>query len=479
LKILLEKYNVKNVNELPEKIRHNKKFIGLTKLEVSLEKITRKRIAYFEREMKRYMPLAFGLYNGPPNNFTSNKSLQYMPPQAMRKGKTQTVSVLKGGSLEAPFEEVSPGVLSAMTASNDALAPTAWNTIPNTTHGRRLALAKWIASPNNTLTARVIVNRIWQQHFSKGIVATPNNFGKMGARPTHPELLDWLATWFIEHDWSIKKLHRLMMTSAVYQQSGDHPEMKTVRQKDPNNALYSYFPTRRLAAEEIRDAMLKITGELNPEMGGLGVFPEINWEVAMQPRHIMGSVAPAYQPSRTPQERNRRTIYAFRFRTLPDPMLEVLNRPGADKSCERRDETTVAPQAFTLFNGQFVHDRALALALRLEKLSTEPEKQIDHAFRLVYGRSVTEQERTLCLNHVQAMVEHHRTHQPTLVKVPLKVTRHMVEELTGEPFEWEEELDLMKHYQPDTKPWDVGPETRGLAELCLVLLNSNEFIYVR
>jgi hypothetical protein len=476
---LLEEYGVKTVNALPKKVRHNKKFIGLTKLEVSLEKITRKRIAYFEREMKRYLPLAFSLYNGPPNNFTSNKSLQYMPAKPMRKGKTQTVSILTGGSLESPFEEVSPGVLSAMSASNDTLAPTAWNTIPNSTHGRRLSLAKWITSPNNTLTARVIVNRIWQQYFGKGLVATPNNFGKMGARPTHPELLDWLATWFIEHDWSIKKTHRLIMTSNAYQQSGEHPEMKTVNQTDPNNDLYSYFPARRLAAEEIRDAMLKITGELNPEMGGIGVFPEINWEVAMMPRHIMGSVAPAYQPSLTPGERNRRTIYAFRIRTLPDPLLEVLNRPNADKSCERRDETTVAPQAFTLFNGQFVHDRALALALRLEKLSTEPAQQIEHAFRLVYGRAVTDQERALCLHHVQGMVEHHRIHQPTRVKVPLKVTRHMVEELTGEPFEWDEELDLMKHYQPDTKPWDVGPETRGLAELCLVLLNSNEFLYVR
>lgn len=476
---LLKEHNVKSASELPEHLRHNKKFIGLSKLEVSIEKITRKRISYFERELKRYMPLAFSLYDGPSNGFTSNKSLQYMPPKNKRTGTVPVLQILKGGSLEAPGDEVTPGVLSAMAGSNDAVVQTAWNTIPNSPVGRRLAFAKWVASPNNTLTARAIVNRIWQQHFGKGIVATPNSFGKMGAKPTHPELLDWLATWFIEHDWSIKKLHRLIMTTAVYRQSGEHAEIESIRQTDPGNDLLAYYPARRLAAEELRDAMLKMTGELNPELGGLGVFPEINWEVAKQPRHIMGSVAPAYQPSRTPRERNRRTIYAFRFRTLPDPLLEVLNRPGADNSCERRDETTVTPQAFTLFNSQFAHDRALALAIRLEKHSENPEERIDHAFQLVYGRKATNDETQACLGHVKAMIEHHRTHEPVVVKTPLKVKRHMIEELTGEPFEWDEELDLMKNYQPDTKPWNVSPETRGLMELCLVLLNSNEFVYVR
>ena len=157
------------------------------------------------------------------------------------------------------------------------------------------------------------------------------------------------------------------MTSATYQQSGDHPDRDKLDAIDPADSLLAYFPPRRLAAEEIRDSMLAITGELNPEMGGPGVFPEINWEVAMQPRHIMGSIAPAYIPSRTPHERNRRTIYAFRYRTLPDPMLEVFNRPGCDISCERRDETTVTPQAFALFNSEFVQHRSLAFAARLAK----------------------------------------------------------------------------------------------------------------
>src|SRR5207244_2193400 len=148
---------------------------------------------------------------------------------------------------------------------------------------------------------------------------------------------------------------------------GQHPCADLLGQRDPSNDWLAYFPPRRLAAEELRDSMLALTGELNRALGGPGVFPEMNWEVALQPRHIMGSVAPAYQPSPLPRQRNRRTIYAFHYRTLSDPMLDVFNRPGSEVSCERREETTVTPQVFALFNGAFVHDRALALALALEK----------------------------------------------------------------------------------------------------------------
>src|SRR5207302_1443822 len=206
--------------------------------------------------------------------------------------------------------------------------------------------------------------------FGTGIVATPNNLGKMGRRPTHQELLDWLATWFVEHGWSLKKLHALIMSSAAYQRGSDGvleywshgkrsadatpitPALQSSNTPSRPNDLLATFPPRRLDAEEIRDSMLAITGELNSEMGGPGVFPEINWEVALQPRHIMGSVAPAYQPSPTPRERNRRTIYAFRYRTLADPLLEVFNRPGSEISCEGRDETTVTPQVLALHNSE-------------------------------------------------------------------------------------------------------------------------------
>src|SRR5262249_34316937 len=191
----------------------------------------------------------------------------------------------------------------------------------------------------------------------------PNNFGKMGKRPAHPELLDWLAIWFVEHDWSVKKLHRLIMTSQAYQQSGDHPDMEKLRRIDPNNELLAAFPPRRLTAEEIRDALLAISGELNREIGGARVFPGIHWGGALPPGRVMGSVPPAYQPPPTPAQRNRRTLYAFRQRILADPVQEVFNRPGSETSCDCRDETTVTPQVFALFNSEFAQDRALAAAV--------------------------------------------------------------------------------------------------------------------
>jgi hypothetical protein len=466
------------VTDLPAEERPQRHF-GLTALEMSLEKVYRKRIDYFEREALRYQPYALGIYNGPPNNYTSNKALNPLPGPKQRAGEVQVVHVLRGGSLETPGEGVAPGVLSAVHGSNDSLAPSAWNTIPDSLDGRRLALAHWIASPQNTLTSRVIVNRVWQWHFGRGLVATANNFGKMGRRPTHPELLDWLATWFVEHGWSIKKLHKLVMTSATYQQASQHPDMPRVRSLDPNNDLLAIFPPRRLAAEELRDGLLAVTGELNLQPGGPPTFPEINWEVALQPRHIMGSVAPAWQPSPRREDRHRRTLYAFRCRTLADPMLEVFNRPGSESSCECRDATTVAPQAFALWNGQFVHDRALALAARLEREAEDRPAQVDLAFRLVYGRLPTDEERAMCLRHIDQMTQHHRRHPPARQELPRKVRREMVEELTGDVFHWDEELDLLQQYQPDLKPWDAAPSTRALAELCLVLLNSNEFAYVR
>jgi hypothetical protein len=193
----------------------------------------------------------------------------------------------------------------------------------------------------------------------------------------------------------------------------------------------------------------------------------------------MGSVAPAYQPSATPRQRNRRTIYAFRYRTLADPMLEVLNRPGSELSCERRDETTVTPQAFALFNSAFAHQRALAMAADLRKQHPDLKSQISDAFRQIYSRDATADELQRASAHVARMLDHHRAHIPTPTTLPTKVSRHMVEEMTGEDVAWDESLDGMSHYQRDLTPADADPETRALAELCLVLLNSNEFLYVR
>jgi mono/diheme cytochrome c family protein len=477
----LAEKGVKSLDELPAEQRPKQDYLGgafgLSKTDLSLRKIHQKSLAYLERELKRFEPYAFSLYSGPPNAYTSIKPLYELPRK--REGVVPVVHILPGGSLATPTDEVTPGVLTAMFGANDRLAPSAWNSVPDATEGRRLALARWIASRENTLTARVIVNRVWQQHFGKGIVATPNNFGKMGARSTHPELLDWLATWFMDNGWSLKKLHTLVVTSRAYQQASERADIDKLRELDARNDLLAYFPPRRLAAEEIRDSMLAASGELNLEMGGPGGYPELNWEVALQPRHIMGSVAPAYIPSLTRAERNRRTIYAFRIRTLPDPLLEVLNRPGSETSCERRDETTVTPQVFALFNSEFAANRALAMAAQLTKVHATAATQIAATFRAIYGRQPTAAEVEKCAAHLARMTAHHVANPPEPSALPSKVQRGMVEELTGEMVHWDEDLSILKDYERDLMPWQVEPAVRALADVCLVLMNSNEFLYVR
>jgi len=410
-------------------------------------RIQKKLKASRERALKRYQPVALSVSGA----------------------KARNVAILNGGALERPGRQVGAGVLSALTEDGKG-------GFSDFGKAGRLALAKWIADAKNPLTARVIVNRVWQWHFGRGIVATPNAFGKMGSKPTHPRLLDYLADRFVNQSWSIKKLHRLIMTSNAYQRSSQPADGK-VAELDPDNKLLSYVTPRRLSAEEMRDAMLQVTGELSTQMGGPGVFPEINWEVALQPRHIMGGIAPSYRPSLTSKQRNRRTIYVYRYRGLSDPMLEVFNKPNADVSCEKRDTTTVTPQAFELFNGDFTHDRSIALATRIGKVTDDLDQQVGLAFKLAYGRAPSDAERAAATEHVKLMIGHHQKHKPEPQPLPTVVKRQMVAEQTGVLFKWEEKLAL-DGYQRDLKPWDVDAKTRALAELCLVLLNSSEFLYV-
>jgi hypothetical protein len=252
-----------------------------------------------------------GVYNGPTPKSLNARSMRM--PNKPGKKVLPVRHILLGGALEAPGEEVDPGVLSALTVPVSTTGPDPY-VISDKLQGRRLALAKWIADPKNPLTARSIVNRVWQHHFGKPLAGNPNNFGAKGGKPTHPELLDWLAADFVEHGWKFKRLHRMIMSSATYRQSGSHPRLNKLRNTDPDNAFFAYHPPRRLTAEEMRDSLLVSTGELNRALGGFPVMPEINMEVALQPRMIQFSLSPAYQPSRTPTERNRRTIYAYRVR---------------------------------------------------------------------------------------------------------------------------------------------------------------------
>jgi hypothetical protein len=323
-----------------------------------------------------------------------------------------------------------------------------------------------------------MVNRIWQWHFGQAIAGNPNNFGTTGRKPSHPELLDLLAAQFIESGWSVKAMHRLIMNSAAYRRSSEHPDLATLATKDPEGTSYAVFRARRLEAEELRDAMLSVSGELRLAVGGIPVRPEMNLEAALQPRQVMGTFAEAWQPSPLPEQRHRRSLYALRIRGLRDPFQEVFNAPGSELSCEARDSSTVTPQVFAMFNSTASFDRALAFADRLVKEGRSDEETIGGAFQLAFGRPPSAEEVESCLKHWAKMSARHTTLCVEPTSYPREVVREAVEENTGEKFTFVEPLEVYADFVPDLKAGDVEPKVRGLAEVCLVLLNANEFAYV-
>lgn len=459
--------------------------VGLTPEEKGIKKVREQDVWIWERRLERYQPMAQTVYSG-QDDWKNARKLR--KPSKIQQNWRPDSWILAGGSLEAKLKPATPQVLSAVSYQpGDGQQP--WR-ISDGLSGRRLDVARWIADDRNPLTTRSIVNRIWQYHFGRGIVATPNNLGAKGAKPTHPELLDWLASDFVQHGWKIKRLHRLLMTSAAYRRATIPADKEAQARIDPDNKLLAVFTPRRLTAEEVRDTVLQVTGELNPEMGGVPIMPEINMEVALQPRMIQFSIAPAHQPSRTPAERNRRTIYTYRVRGQADPFLEILNLPNPNESCELRDSAAVVPQAFTLLNSDTMTDRSIAFAMRLQReertgddvgdasSGSKNDWLIGRAIRLAFGRSATQEEVTGLSNYLTEMQQYHRQHQPEPKDYPTQVVRSLVEEFTGEPFEFVEKLNVFEDYVPDPKPWTVDADTRALADVCLLLLNSNEFLYV-
>jgi len=449
--------------------------VGLSETEKGQLKVREQDDWIWKRRFERFEPMVQSVYNG-----TDPKSLNARKLRIDQKDKTPkkpNSHILTGGSLEAPGAKVTPGVLSALGVPVEGASKDDPYQIADKLNGRRLALARWIAHPKNPLTARSFVNRVWQYHFGKPIAGNPNNFGVKGAKPTHPELLNWLATDFVENGWQIKRLHRMIMNSATYQQSGKHTDRYKLNEEDPNNDLFAYFPNRRLTAEELRDGMLHITGELNPNGGGLPIRPEMNLEVALQPRMIQFSIAPTYLPSRTAKERNRRSIYAYRVRGLADPFLETFNQPNPNDSCEDRDAASVSPQAFTMMNSDLVTDRSIAFALRLEKEANTLPEQIQRAFHLAFSRNASDAELEKMTTYVTEMRGYHQDKTPGKRKYPTEITRSLVEEFSGQPFEYQEILPVFEDYLPDTHASDVPPETRALADFCLLIFNSHEFVY--
>jgi hypothetical protein len=294
------------------------------------------------------------------------------------------IHVLKRGIWEKKGEPVGPRPPGVLVADNVPELPVDV-TFPRT----RLAL--WLTDPNQPLTARVIVNRLWQHHFGAGLVRTENDFGTQGDRPSHPELLDWLAATLVEKGWRLKAVHRLIVLSNTYRQSSRTPAAAEARHADPENRLLWRFSRRRLSAEEMRDAMLAVSGRLNVAVGGPSVMIPVDAEL----------VQLLYKPSQwkitaNAAEHDRRSIYLVAKRNLRLPFLEAFDAPALMTSCSRREISTHAPQALELLNGRTSNDLATALARRLEDETGGDRGQIiERAYRLTQGRPPTDEERRL------------------------------------------------------------------------------------
>ncbi|MEY3172389.1 MAG: hypothetical protein RLZZ436_302 [Planctomycetota bacterium] len=257
--------------------------------------------------------------------------------------------------------------------------------------GRRLAFARWLVRPEHPLTARVIVNRVWHQHFGRGLVPTTGDFGRAGAKPSHPELLDWLAVDFVRHGWSIRHLQRRILTSAVWQRSSEvDPGAASVQlalERDPAAELLWRFPLRRLEAEAIRDRMLFSSGELNPEVGGPEMYPQLSGEV------LAGQSKPGLGwKLSSPSQQRRRSLYAVVKRGVRDPLLESLDYSNTTSPLTERPVTTVAPQALIMLHGRFTAERSTALATRAMAVATDLHGQVQHLYRSILQRDASASE---------------------------------------------------------------------------------------
>ena len=344
-------------------------------------------------------------------------------------GEPTPTYVLKRGDPAKPGERVTPGVPSVLKEgiSPYKIMKPVWTT---DTSGRRLSLAHWLIQPNHPLTARVIVNRVWQNHFGRGLVETPGNFGKTGSRPSNPELLDWLATEFVRQGWSLKKLHRLVMTSTAYRQSSfDGPAQQAA---DPDDVLLSRFPLRRLDAEAIRDSILKVAGRLDERPFGpaeeIEVTPE--GEVISMPSKV------GY----------RRSIYLLQRRSLPLTLLELFDSPRMDPNCVRRVQSTVPTQALELWNSEMLRENSRYMAGRIIDVAGEDvEREIELVYKTALTRWPTDEERKLAFRSVDQLTK-----------------------------DWLEHLN--QEVPPEPK---IGKaHWLALSTFCHAILNSAEFIYI-
>ena len=324
------------------------------------------------------------LYTRLPNHFPTAHVLAHQET-------IPDTHVLNRGEYKNKGQKVEPAFPPALNPGPPINEPSGILFVPQ----RRKALALWLTSPEHPLVNRVMVNRIWQGHFGTGIVATPNDYGRQGDAPTHPELLDWLATKFVQDGSSFKQMHRLIMLSNTYQQSSTADAGNL--EKDPENHYLSRMNRRRLDGDGIRDTILDVAGALNLKMGGMGIIPPLSKEELQAAR--MPNMWPA---NPDPSEYARRTIYLQMKRSMTLPMLQTFDAPDTATSCARRDVSTVAPQALTLLNGPFSLEQAEKFAARLQKENgDDAEKIVNNGWLLAFGRLPAEKERTSAMDYLK------------------------------------------------------------------------------
>ena len=350
--------------------------------------------------------------------------------------------VLAQGSHRNPREEVVPGVFAAFDPAALVVEPPPGGR----TTGRRLALSRWLASDGNPLTARVIVNRVWQRLFGRGIVATPNDFGFRGAPPTHPELLDWLACEFREGGWSLKSLHRAILLTEAYQRTSVVAE--SLQAADPDNQWLGRQQPRRLGAEAIRDSLLAVGGLLRAERGGPPRWPPVAEEILHANPAILEFLKegadgrPQGWYAQPVEETFVRSVYLVRKRSLPLPFLQPFDLPDGVNPCGRRDVTTVAPQSLNLLNDDLVLRAAEGLAGRVERVGVDVEAWPAEVVRLALARAIEPEEQAAAAELLRRHTAIHRS-------------------------------------SPDESPQGDGAAARrALVDLCRAILNVTEFLHV-
>jgi len=373
--------------------------------------LTRKRalaaeIRRIEKEKPPPIPMAMGITDGDYRFTPDGPGDEPEPGKGVKQEATEGTFLHRGpgryhpppayflfhGDSQSRGPVMQPGFLNIITYGHP---PTELPPANGQTSGRRRALAEWLVSADNPLTARVIVNRVWHHHFGRGIVASLDNFGKMGERPTHPGLLDWLALDLMDHGWSLKHLHRLIMTSNAYKMASQFENASDLATDPENNYLWR-FRMQRLDAEIVRDIVLAASGALNLEMYGPPVFPKLQPEVL----HTMNKGI--WEREDDGPKVWRRSVYVYRKRGLPFPLFEVFDLPDQNITCSRRNVSTVPTQALTLLNDDFVLRQAQLFADRIREVSpVEAEAQVRTAYAIALGRPSTGDEMRLALNFLK------------------------------------------------------------------------------